>query len=83
VALQQLGDGTFELSKALVHFEHLIAYALERLNESGELELMNKRHYDYYVGFSARNSARTGPKYEGPAPGIVETKWWWRWSRPA
>jgi non-specific serine/threonine protein kinase len=48
------------------------AYSLERLHEAGELELMNKRHYEYFMAFSARTSARTGPKYEGSAPGVAE-----------
>jgi non-specific serine/threonine protein kinase len=36
---------------------------------------MNKRHYEYFKGFSARTSSRTGPKYAGPAPGVAEQKW--------
>ena len=51
------------------------AYALERLREAGEVELMSKRHYEYFMAFSSRTSARTGPRYEGPAPGITEVKW--------
>jgi non-specific serine/threonine protein kinase len=51
------------------------AFALERLREAGELELMNKRHYDYYMAFSARTSARTGPKYAGSPTGVAEQKW--------
>ena len=50
------------------------AYALERLREANELELMNKRHYEYYVGFSSRTSPARGPKYEGPSAGVAEQK---------
>jgi non-specific serine/threonine protein kinase len=51
------------------------AFALERLREAGELELMSKRHHEYFTAFSARTSSRTGPKYEGPPPGFAEQKW--------
>ncbi|HEV1991918.1 MAG TPA: LuxR C-terminal-related transcriptional regulator [Candidatus Dormibacteraeota bacterium] len=71
VVADRLDDGSTRFR--LLESHH--AYALERLLEAGELELMNKRHYEYYVGFSSRTSSRTGPKYEGPAPGIAELKW--------
>ena len=70
VVADRLDDGTTRFR--LLESHH--AYALERLREAGELELMNKRHYDYFKTFSSRTSSRTGPKFEGPAPGVVEQK---------
>jgi non-specific serine/threonine protein kinase len=71
VVADRLDDGSTRFR--LLESQH--AYALERLREAGELELMNKRHYEYYMAFSSRTSLRTVPKYEGPAPGIAERKW--------
>jgi predicted ATPase len=71
VVADRLDDGSTRFR--LLESHH--AYALERLREAGELELMNKRHYEYFIAFSSRTSSRTGPKYEGAAPGIAEQKW--------
>ncbi|GAC1504181.1 MAG: hypothetical protein NVS1B3_00350 [Candidatus Dormibacteraceae bacterium] len=71
VVADRLDEGTTRFRLLETHH----AYALEQLREADELELMNKRHYEYFKGFSARTSSRTGPKYEGPAPGIAEQKW--------
>lgn len=52
------------------------AYALDRLREAGELELVNKRHYEYFMAcLATRTMSWTGPKAAGPAPGIAEQKW--------
>ena len=40
------------------------AYALDRLAEAGELDLMHKRHYEYFMA-----------SIEHPAPGMAEQKW--------
>jgi non-specific serine/threonine protein kinase len=70
VVADRLDDGTTRFR--LLESHH--AYALERLREADELELMNKRHYEYFKRFSSRTSSRTGPKFEGPAPGVAEQK---------
>ena len=54
VVADRLDDGSTRFR--LLESHH--AYALERLGEAGELELMNRRHHEYYVAFSSR----TGPK---------------------
>jgi non-specific serine/threonine protein kinase len=54
VVADRLDDGSTRFR--LLESQH--AYALERLGEAGELELMNKRHYEYYM----QASSRTGTK---------------------
>jgi len=70
VVADRLDDGSTRFR--LMESHH--AYAVERLREAGELELMNKRHYEYYVGFSSRTSPARGPKYEGPSAGVAEQR---------
>ena len=51
------------------------AFALDRLRDADEIELMDRRHYWYFVGWLASETfASTGPKSDGPAPGIAEQK---------
>src|SRR6202171_333405 len=70
VVADRLDDGSTRFR--LMESHH--AYALERLREADELQLMNKRHYEYYVGFSSRTSPARGPKYEGPSAGVAEQR---------
>jgi predicted ATPase/DNA-binding SARP family transcriptional activator len=37
--------------------ETVVAYGLERLRDAGELEVMHRRHADYYVGLAERAAA--------------------------
>src|SRR5260370_35329078 len=50
VVADRLDDGSTRFR--LLESQH--AYALERLREAGEIELMNKRHYEYYMQASSR-----------------------------
>jgi non-specific serine/threonine protein kinase len=60
VVADRFDDGSTRFR--LLESQH--AYAFERLREAGELELMNKRHYEYY----SRSSSQTGS-------GIADQKW--------
>ncbi|HVS49262.1 MAG TPA: LuxR C-terminal-related transcriptional regulator [Candidatus Dormibacteraeota bacterium] len=51
------------------------AFALDRLRDADELELMGRRHYWYFMGWLASQTvASTGPASGGPAPGIAGQK---------
>jgi len=72
VVADRLDDGSTRFR--LLESHH--AYALDRLREADELELMNKRHYDYFMDrLASRTKPWTGPKADGPAPGVAEQRW--------
>ena len=72
VVADRLDDGSTRFR--LLESHH--AYALDRLREAGELELVNKRHYEYFMAsLAARTIPWTGPKAVGPAPGIAGETW--------
>ena len=72
VVADRLDDGSTRFR--LLESHH--AYALDRLREARELELMNKRHYEYFMAsLAARTIPWTGPKAVGPAPGIADQEW--------
>ena len=72
VVADRLDDGSTRFR--LLESHH--AYAFDRLREAGELELMHKLHYEYFMAhLASRTMSWTGPQAEGPAPGIAEQKW--------
>ncbi|MDQ2942776.1 MAG: tetratricopeptide repeat protein, partial [Candidatus Dormibacteraeota bacterium] len=73
VVADRLDDGSTRFR--LLDSQH--AYALGRLRESGELEAMNKRHYEYFMAtLASRASSLSAPQDdEGPARGIAAQKW--------
>ena len=53
--------------------ESQLAYAEDRLRETGELEEMRRRHYEYFLD---RIGAKLGPYVSPPpAPGVAEAAW--------
>ncbi|GAC1649418.1 MAG: hypothetical protein NVS9B11_22510 [Candidatus Dormibacteraceae bacterium] len=70
VVADRLDDGSTRFRLLESHHD----YAVERLREAGELELMNKRHHEYYADFSSRTSPGRGPRYEGPVAGAAEQR---------
>ncbi len=72
VVADRLDDGSTRFR--LLESHH--AYAGDRLREKGELELLNRRHYEYFMAcLASRTVSWTGPQAEVPAPGIAEQKW--------
>ena len=57
--------------------ESQVAYAEDRLREAGELEIIRRRHYEYFSDrFSAATiSYRNLRATAGPSPGFVEAEW--------
>jgi predicted ATPase/DNA-binding CsgD family transcriptional regulator len=52
------------------------AYAHQRLLEADELQLLSKRHYEYFAGrLASVTTSWTGPRPEGGAPGAAAQKW--------
>jgi predicted ATPase/DNA-binding CsgD family transcriptional regulator len=60
VVADRLDDGSTRF--LLLESHH--AYALDRLVDAGELDLVRKRHYEYFMA-----------SLEHPAPGMAEQKW--------
>jgi predicted ATPase/DNA-binding CsgD family transcriptional regulator len=72
VVADRLDDGSTRFRLLESHHD----YALERLREADELELMSNRHYEYYLACVVdRTLSWTGPKAEQPAPGQAEQQW--------
>jgi len=57
--------------------ESQLAYAEDRLREAGELELIGRRHYEYFRDcLSAKTTSHAGPQgLAGPSPGFAEAQW--------
>jgi predicted ATPase/DNA-binding CsgD family transcriptional regulator len=57
--------------------ESQLAYAEDRLREATELELIRRRHYEYFRDcLSAKTTSHAGPRARaGPRPGFVEAQW--------
>jgi Response regulator containing a CheY-like receiver domain and an HTH DNA-binding domain len=72
VVADRLDDGSTRFR--LLESHH--AYARDRVREAGELDLINSRHYEYFMAsLAARTIPWTGPKAQGPAPGIAGETW--------
>ncbi len=72
VVADRLDDGTTRFR--LLESHHV--YAGDRLREKGELELLSKRHFEYFMAcLASRTISWTGPQADGPTPGIAEQKW--------
>jgi predicted ATPase/DNA-binding CsgD family transcriptional regulator len=57
--------------------ESQLAYGEGRLRQAGELELIRRRHYEYFrAGLSAKTISHAGPRtLGGPRPGFAEAQW--------
>jgi predicted ATPase/DNA-binding CsgD family transcriptional regulator len=57
--------------------ETQLAYAEERLQETGELELIRRRHFEYFGDcLSTKTTSHAGPRaLIGPRPGFAEAQW--------
>lgn len=57
--------------------ESHLAYGEDRLQETMELELIRRRHYEYFRDcLSAKTTSHAGPRaLAGPRPGFVEAQW--------
>ncbi len=72
VVADRLDDGSTRYRLLESHRD----YALDRLRDAGELEPINKRHYEYFLAcLATRTISWTAPKAEGPAPGIAGQRW--------
>lgn len=72
VVADRLDDGSTRFRLLETHH----AYALGRLSEAGELDMMNKRHHDYFLSrLATRTTSWTGPNRVGSEPGMAGQKW--------
>jgi non-specific serine/threonine protein kinase len=57
--------------------ESQLAFAEDRLREAAELELIRRRHYEYFSGcLSAKTTSHAGPRaVAGLRPGFAEAQW--------
>jgi len=71
-----VADRLYDGSSRYRLLESHLDYAAERLREADELQLMQKRHYEYFLeSLAARTTSWIGPQKAARARGRAEQRW--------